>query len=70
MATHKTQLVSAYRLARALRLDPDWLRLEATAGRLPHVNAKGRLLFNADAVAAVLAERASRENLRQTEGGA
>lgn len=68
MATQKAQLVGAYKLARVLRLDAEWLTAEAAAGRLPHVNARGRLLFNADAVAAMLVERAQREGLRE-EGG-
>lgn len=68
MATEKAQLVSAYKLARTLRLDPEWLTTEAAAGRLPHINVRGRVLFNAAAVAALLVERAGREGLRQ-EGG-
>jgi len=63
------QFVSVYRLARALRLDPEWIRAEAQAGRLPHVDAKGRLLFNPEAVARILAERAAQEGLHRQEGG-
>jgi hypothetical protein len=43
-----------------------WLRAEAMAGRLPHLNADGQLLFNPEVVEAALTERASGE--RREEG--
>ena len=46
--------------ARHLRLPVSWLKAEADAGRLPCVRAGRRLLFNVAAVAALLAERATR----------
>lgn len=36
-----------------------WLKAEAEAGRIPHLRAGRRLLFDAEAVEAVLIQRAS-----------
>jgi len=44
-------------------LPAEWLVAEAQAGRLPHVNARGRYLFNPEAVTKVLAARATCEGL-------
>jgi len=63
MNTTKSQLVGPHQLGRQLRLPADWLVAEAQAGRLPHVNARGRYLFNPEAVTQVLAVRATREGL-------
>lgn len=63
--TQDSQLVTPIRLAKVLRIPADWLTQEARAGRLPHVNACGRLLFNPDAVERVLADRAAREGLAE-----
>lgn len=38
-----------------------WLRSEAQAGRVPHLRAGRRILFNPAAVERVLLERANRE---------
>lgn len=46
-------------LARELKVTVGWLRAEADAGRLPHVKAGKRYLFNTEAVRQVLLERAS-----------
>jgi hypothetical protein len=46
-------------LARQLRLDRGWLRREALAGRLPHLKAGRKLLFELGAVKKTLAERAA-----------
>ncbi|MDP6558260.1 MAG: hypothetical protein QGG71_26590 [Pirellulaceae bacterium] len=46
-------------LARNLRVTVGWLRDEADAGRLPHVKAGNRYLFNSEAVRRVLLERAA-----------
>jgi hypothetical protein len=62
-----SQIVSIYRMARALRVPAEWLADEARSGRLPHVNACGRLLFNPVAVEKALAERAMTEGLRESE---
>jgi len=65
MTNATQQLVSVDRLARTLRLPADWLTQEARAGRLPHIDAAGRLLFNAPAVERVLQARAASEGLRE-----
>lgn len=57
------QLIGPHQLGRRLRLPADWLIAEAQAGRLPHINARGHYLFNAEAVGRVLAARAIREGL-------
>lgn len=48
-------------IARRLRVPAKWLRAEALAGRLPHLNADGQLLFNVEAVEAALTARAAGE---------
>ena len=53
------ELLSLNQLAQALRLNRDWLRREALAGRIPCLRAGRRLLFNLEAVRAALAERAA-----------
>lgn len=47
-------------MARRLRVPVAWLRGEAEAGRVPHIQAGKVFLFNPDAVEAELVERASR----------
>jgi hypothetical protein len=46
-------------LARHLRVSADWLRAEASAGRLPHVRAGDQLLFNLRLVEQLILRRAS-----------
>jgi hypothetical protein len=46
-------------MARRLRVPVQWLRAEALARRIPHLNANGQILFNASAVDAVLSSRAA-----------
>jgi hypothetical protein len=46
-------------MARRLRVPTRWLRSEALAGHIPHLNAGGRLLFAPDAVEKALALRAA-----------
>jgi hypothetical protein len=50
-----------HRLAARLRLPADWLRAEALSGRIPCLRVGKKMLFNAEAVERVLAERAGRE---------
>lgn len=58
-AMNETQrLVALDSMARHLRVPARWLRAEAEAGRVPHLNADGRFLFNLEAVERVLLERA------------
>lgn len=45
-------------LARRLRVRAAWLRSEADAGRLPHVKAGDRYLFDPELVERLLLERA------------
>jgi len=50
-------------MARRLRVPAKWLRAEALAGRLPHLNADGQILFNPAAVESVLSARAAGERV-------
>jgi hypothetical protein len=45
-------------MARLLGVTTRWLRAEAEAGRLPHLPADKTILFDADLVERLLAERA------------
>jgi hypothetical protein len=47
-------------MARLLGVTPRWLRAEAEAGRIPHLSADKTILFDADLVERLLAERARR----------
>jgi hypothetical protein len=51
-------------MARRLRVTQTWLRHEARAGRIPALDAGGRLLFNCVAVERVLADRAAKPQRR------
>lgn len=44
-------------LAQATRLPVSWIKREVKAGRLPHILAGRRLVFDLEAVRAALAER-------------
>ncbi len=68
MITASDNLMNPHILARSLHLSADWLEEEARSGRLPHVNAGGRILFNREAVVEALSRRAAHEGLR-TENG-
>lgn len=46
-----------------LRVTAKWLRSEADAGRLPHIQAGRTILFNTEVVKRLLAERAAREGV-------
>jgi hypothetical protein len=46
-------------MARRLGISQRWLRAEAEAGRVPHLDADGRLLFVPALVIEALAERAA-----------
>jgi excisionase family DNA binding protein len=54
-----SDLLTLHQLAVRLRLSRDWLREEATAGRLPCLRAGRKLLFNFSTVERILAERAA-----------
>ena len=59
MATTPT-LLPANRMARWLHVPVRWLKAEAAAGRIPHLDADGRLLFNPMTVERLLLKRAAR----------
>jgi hypothetical protein len=52
------KLLSLTQMATRLQVTAKWLRDEAEAKRIPHLKADSRLLFNPEAVEAVLARRA------------
>ena len=52
------QLLQANTMARRLHVTLRWLKDEADAGRLPHIKAGDRYLFNTEAVDLALLERA------------
>ena len=68
-----TQFVRLEKLARTTNLPARWLRQEAEAGRLPHIQVGRGRMFNLDLVLKVLAERSTlpdrRDNMaaHQTE---
>ena len=64
MITH-SKLLPIGPTARRFRVPVTWLREEANAGRVPHLKAGRSILFDPEAVEAVLLERA-----RQTGGEA
>jgi hypothetical protein len=53
-------------MARRLRVPVKWLREEAIAGRIPHLNAGGRLMFEPGTVEQVLTARAANESPAST----
>ncbi len=52
---------------RRYRLSVAWLKAEAEAGRIPCLKAGRRLLFDANAVEAVLVQRAARMTAKESE---
>lgn len=59
---YPSDLVNLRELARRLRkygLTQTWLRAEVNAGRIPHMRAGRRLLFNVTAVEQTLLRRAA-----------
>lgn len=55
-----TRLLTTGAMSRRLRVRVGWLRAEAAAGRIPHVQAEDQYLFDPDVVEQVLIERAQR----------
>jgi hypothetical protein len=47
-------------MARKLHVPVKWLKAEAEAGRIPHLQADRVLLFNAEIVQSLITERASK----------
>jgi excisionase family DNA binding protein len=54
------ELLSLRRAARQLSIPTRWLRDEADAGRVPHLRAGSRYLFDLTALTQALAERAAK----------
>jgi hypothetical protein len=54
----QSKLLPVGPMARRLRVPVRWLRAEAEAGRIPCLKAERSILFDPDAVEAVLLERA------------
>jgi hypothetical protein len=53
-----TSLLSLPALADTLKLPKKWLKVQADAGRLPHLKIKSRYRFDRDAVEAALRKMA------------
>ena len=62
MTTTDSNLATLLETSCVFQVDAGWLRLESESGRIPHLNAGGRLLFNLSAVEQALAERAASNN--------
>jgi hypothetical protein len=56
----ESDLLPLAAMARKARIPSKWLRQEAEAGRIPHLNAGGQLLFNSQIVESLLLKLASR----------
>ena len=56
-------------MARRLRVSMRWLRDEARAGRVPHLPAGARILFEPAAVERTLAERARQTPVSSADAG-
>ena len=63
MSNPPPELVTLAVLARRLSLSVAWLKAEAEAGRVPHLKAGRRRLFNVDAVRDCLLKRAAGEGV-------
>jgi hypothetical protein len=55
-----SELLSLSRAARRVGVTARWLRDEANLGRVPHLRAGSRYLFDVTALTQALAERAAR----------
>jgi excisionase family DNA binding protein len=62
-----TSPIGIAELAGRLRLPIRWIKVEAAAGRLPHMRVGRRWLFNEQAVRQHLAERAAREGVARAK---
>ena len=63
------RVLTLARMARRLGVTQQWLRTEANAGRIPHLRAGRRHLFNPDAVEAAIAEQAAETSQPRNEQG-
>ena len=53
--------IPLHALSRQLGLPAAWIKVEAEAGRIPHLRAGRRLMFNSDAVERILIDRARQQ---------
>jgi hypothetical protein len=60
MNNDKPELLTTGQTARRLRVPVKWLKDEAKAGKIPHLQAGKAILFNPDVVGKLLIERASK----------
>jgi len=64
------ELIGLTQAAREFSVPPEWLRAEADARRLPHAQARGRVLFSREALRHALLERAHQQiNDREVRHG-
>ncbi len=56
----KKKIIPLGAMARIAGVSSKWLRKEAEAGRIPHLKADNRLLFEPETVKAILIERAEK----------
>lgn len=61
MKTNPSPLLHAAAVARRFGVPANWLCREAAAGRLPHLRAGSRFLFDADVIERELLRRAAAE---------
>ena len=55
---HDRRLLPLGAMAQRVRVAAKWLRQEAESGRIPHLTAGSRLLFDSETVERILLERA------------
>jgi len=60
--------IPLHALSQRLGLPAAWIRAEARAGRIPHLRAGRRLMFNPDAVESILIDRARQQAGEDTAG--
>ena len=65
MSNESKKLLRLNEAAKKLTVPVLWLKKEADANQIPHLNAGGVLLFNLDAVQSVLVQRAANLNKKE-----
>ena len=56
----KPKLIPLFAMAQRLYVSAKWLRAEAEAGKIPHLKAGSKILFNPDVIEKLLIERANK----------
>lgn len=69
MEASKSPLITDAKLAARLGIKTAWLRSEADAGRLPHLKAGDRYLFDPHIIEQLLLERARGQESPKPEAG-